>query len=453
MNVQKINEDILCVLIHEKKTNKFLVDEFLVNRNIDSAFDELEREIQKEDQTAKMIISFIYRHYSLKKLFAKYYNYCVDLDKPYQGLSSQIEVIARKYPSRFYWFKDEEKKKKAVEEEKENLLNECRHRLIAVYLDKAYEECNKNKEIIAFSHRKVGWSTPKYKLNENFSIELKTNFGYGSVSYFYTRIQYKGLDIVPFADWIDYQFCSVYEIVRYSSKHELGNQSWYNAMTYVAEACNTSIADENLFVKEYIIEQCEDLANGLRRILTDNEFQLKGYKFLNQERGYIDLKLEGHNLIEFRGEKVSGSLGLIAPIKKFGHIIEIENHIKSIEECNLQVKPMLVKEQPKVKSTLKKLNKKKNTLEPEYSRLKDKNSKYQVKNAVLRQELIKKNGSHNETILIKEFNRENPDYLKLRKDLDEVTKTYDKLHSDILRNEKILANLIVYYAKIVGYFE
>ena len=40
----------------------------------------------------------------------------------------------------------------------------------------------------------------------NFSVEIKTNFGYGSVSYFYTKLKYKNIEITPFSEWVDYEF-------------------------------------------------------------------------------------------------------------------------------------------------------------------------------------------------------------------------------------------------------
>jgi hypothetical protein len=388
----------------------------------------------------------------LKSLFDRY-DYCTHLNRAYQGLYSTVELIEEKYQSNFEQIKDPEKKKEAIDQEKERLLKDCRERLHANYLSKAYKECEKDKEILAYSHRRVGWGAPKYPLNEDFSIELKTNFGYGSVSYFYTKIRYKDLDIIPFADWINYQISQILEIVKYSSKHRLNNESWEEAMNYVAEACNISMEDENLFIKKYIIDQCEEMILGLRRILTNNTFKFKGYKFLNQERGYVDLKLDEHNLTEFRGEKISGALGLITPIKKFTHVIEIKNYIESIEACNLEVKPMLIKEQINVSSKLKEFDKEKRILEPKYNRLKLEDTRYQNKRIILKSELIKKNSFHDEHKLDEEFNRLNPRFQKFKEEYSETSKEYHELIAKIARYERVLENLIKYEKEINDYFE
>ena len=73
----------------------------------------------------------------------------------------------------------------------------------AFSINKAYNICKKDKSILSFSHRKDGWSNPVYQLTQNFSVEIKTNFGYGRKSYFYTKLNYKEIDITPVSEWIE----------------------------------------------------------------------------------------------------------------------------------------------------------------------------------------------------------------------------------------------------------
>ena len=452
MNPSQINEEVLCILKHVGNTNKVKVDYIEIEKDLEPAFNELLNLFERSSSTAKSIVQFVKNHGKLKVLFQSY-EYCTHLNRPYQGLYSTTEVIEAVYSSNFEEIKDFEKREEAKQQEKNKLLNECKQRLHANYLKKAYDKCNQDKEILAYSHRRVGWSAPKYHLNESFSIEFKTNFGYGSVSYFYTKIKYKGLDIVPFSDWVNYQISRIYEIVQYSSKHKLSNESWQEATEYVAEACNTSLTDEILFIQRYIVEQCDEMIRGLRNILTNNKFRLKGYSFVNQEKGYVDLELEGHNLTEFRGEKISGALELIPPIKQFIHIIEIEKYIKEIENCNIEVKPLLVEEQKNVKMILIKLNSEKNILESQYNKLKAKSKIFQNKKAILKNELYRKNGFHNEAKLDEEFNLQNPDFEKFKQEFSEIAKEYQKKLLDIARYEKTLENLIKYENEISKYFE
>lgn len=451
MNINGINEDFLCILKHDKKTDKIVLDAINIEKDLEKEFNDLLTKFETFS-TANSIVQFIVYHWKLKVLFESY-NYCTHLNGAYQGLYSTTAVTIAKYPSKFNHIKDNEKKQNAIDDEKNKLLQECKERLHANYLMKAYKKCVKDKEILAFSHRKVGWSNPKYDLNEDFSIELKTNFGYGSASFFYTKIRYKNLDIVPFSDWVNYQISKIYEIVQYSSKHMLNNSSWYQAMTYVAEACNISATDEELFIKKYIIEQCEELVRGLEKILTNNNFRFKGYAFLNQERGYIDLKLDDHNLTEFRGEKISGALDLIPPIKGFVYVTEVKNYVESIERYNIQMKPMILEEQRNIESKLEIHYSKKVTLEPKYIALVQENTIYQNKRTALRNSLLIDKGSFGQKDFEEKFNIQNPNYKETKEQFELVTKDYHELLTIIRRYENVLENLKEYESKINEYFE
>lgn len=435
MNPSQINEEVICILKHVENTNEVKVDYFEIEKDLEPEFNGLLNLFEQNANTAKNIIEFIKNHSKLKILFEPY-DYCAQLNRPYQGLYSTTEVIESNYPSNFEEIKDFEKKEEAKQQEKDRLLNECKQRLHASYLKKAYDKCNQGREILAYSHRRVGWAAPKYSLNDSFSIELKTNFGYGSASYFYTKIKYKNLNIVPFSDWVNYKISNIYEIVQYSSKHRLNNESWQEAMEYVSEACNVSLTDEKLFIQRYIVEQCDEMIRGLKNILTNNKFRLKGHSFLNQERGYVDLELDEHNLTEFRGEKISGSLGLITLIEQFIHIIEIEKYIKEIENYNLEVKPLIIEEQEKVEKVLIKLNAEKNILELQYNKLKVQSQIFQNQKNILQNELYKKNGTHDEAKLDEEFNRQNPDFENFRKEFTGIAIEYQQKILDIARYEK-----------------
>jgi hypothetical protein len=453
MEINKINEDVLCILIHNQETSKIETGYVPIEKDLEVEFKGLMNMFESENWQAKAIVNYIINHRKLNTLFSNY-NYCSSLSSAFQGLYSTIEVIQRKYPSNFSLVQDAQKRKELIAAEKDRLLLECKDRLLANYLEKAYSKYQKDKGIIAFSHRRVGWSAPKYSLNENFSVELKTNFGYGSVSYFYSKIRYKELDIVPFSDWVNYKVAYIFEIVRYSAKHFLQNESWLEAMEFIGEACNLSLADEEKFVQKYVIDQCDEMISGLEKILTDESFKLKGYTFLNQERGFVDLKLKGHNLVEYRGEKISGALQFVSPIKQFSHIIEINGFLSRIETCNLTVKPMLIEEQRIIKIELTELNTEKNKIEIILNRLNQKNTIYDQKRRTLLQKLATtlNTATINTAEFEKKFLEQNPEYDNFKKELAEITTKFNTVVAEINRVEKIYNNLVKYQKEIEDYF-
>ncbi|KGE84844.1 hypothetical protein [Phaeodactylibacter xiamenensis] len=143
---------------------------------------------------------------------------------------------------------------------------------------------------------------------------------------------------------------------------------------------------------------------------------------------------------------------LIEPIRKFSHIIKIKNYIEKIEEFNLEVKPMLIDEQKNVQAILKDLKKKKQILEPIFNELKSKKLNYQSKRAVLKRELIIKNGTHTDYDFNSEFNREYPEYQEFKKEFNETSKEYRELITNIIQHKKVLKNLVKHEKKINSYF-
>ncbi|MCF8460259.1 MAG: hypothetical protein K9G46_06015 [Flavobacteriales bacterium] len=281
---------------------------------------------------------------------------------------------------------------------------------------------------------------------------MKTNFGYGSVSYFYTRIRYKELDVIPFSDWILYERAHLFEIIRYSAKHELINRSWIEALEYSRDACNLSLTDETAFVRKYVIDECERMVLGLEGFLHGNKF-----KFIDGQRIFTDVHKEGHNLIEFRGEKLSGALDFIEKINEFEKIAEVDEFVTRIETCNSKVLPMLVNEGLLIEDELRELNRTLIILKPIYENLKKSSEVYESLKSKLRFKMIadKEYTAYNFSFeeLEKRFKEQNSEYEKFVPVYKEKEKQYQALTSQILSLETIKANIQKYNQAIETYFD
>lgn len=468
----KINENVICILKHEVNSNKIIVDYEPIIRTLDNEFEVLLRMFESPHSDTKTILTYIRNDDKLNVLFLQY-NYCKSLSDSYQGLTGLIVDIERKYSSVFNQVGDIEEQRK---KEKKNLLEECKDRLLAYYLAETYKICEKKrleKSVLAYSHRKVGWSTPKYFLNEHFSIELKTNFGYGYVSYFYARITYKNLDIIPFSDWITYEVAEIYELIRYSYKYLLeppprkddikyditgslsnkkNNRLWVEAMEYSRDACNLSLTNEIAFVRKYVIDECEKMVVGLEGILKNKHF-----KFWTTARKYTDAHKEGHNLIEFRGEKISGALKFIEKIIQFENIAEIKEFVVRIKTCNLLMQPILIQEIQIINGELMKLYSSLEVLQDKHEKLKLKNNQYNLERKTLRKYLVR-NGELNlhdifSGIFEGKYLLQNPVYVKFKGEYEQTAIKYDALKMQILSLETVKLNIEKYYKVIEQYFQ
>lgn len=201
---KKINDNFLCILKFSPNSKMVLIDYEPILKPLEKDFEELKKKFDSDDNVAKNILEYIKGHIKLKVLLERY-NYCERLADSFQGLYLSVSEMTEKYKSDF---PDNEARKGLLQREKNTLLLDLQERLQAYYLEESYKTCERKrlqKAVLAYSHRRVGWSTPKYILNDNFSIEIKTNFGYGYASYFYTRLSYKNVDIIAFSDWIVYE--------------------------------------------------------------------------------------------------------------------------------------------------------------------------------------------------------------------------------------------------------
>lgn len=287
-----------------------------------------------------------------------------------------------------------------------------------------------------------------YELNPNFSIELKTNFGYGSVSYFYTRIKFRGLDIIPFSDWILFEKAHLYEIIQYTAKYQPKNESWLEALEYSRDACNLSLTNEIGFIRKYVIDECEKMVSGLEQFLEGNKLN-----FLNWEKVSTDVYMEGHDLIEFRGEKVSGALQFIEHILQFGKVAEIKEFVKRIEICNENVQPMLSKENLIIEQELIKLNETMEVIKPIYEELENRNIEYENLKTRLGKKMFSNDGylSHDE--LQNRFKEQNPEYEKFTQLYKVSQEQFYALTKQICSLETTKANIEKYSLAIVKYFE
>jgi hypothetical protein len=426
-----------------------MIDYVLISKYLDDDFTKVTEMFRFDYLDAKNILIHIKNHNKLKVLLENY-DYCEYLNASYQGLNKDLEFH---FKSNFLENKNKEELKK---EEKNQLFRELKHRLLAHYLELTYKICEQKriqKSLIAYSHRKVGWSTPKYDLSPYFSVELKTNFGYGYVSYFYTIIKYKEIEIIPFSDWIRYEKADLFEIIRYSAKHKLTNESWLEALEFSKEACNISILDENEFVRIYIIEECERLVSGLEEFLKVDKFI-----FVTEKRIYTDAHKHGHNLIEFRGEKISGALSFIESILKFKEVLEVLQFVERIEIVNKVLHPILQNEISLINRELNVLKVKKDIKEPFYLELEIKNNEYNNLRKIIAEGIV--NGSNSISSISIDHNDvreililENPEYLAFES-LYKIKKAeFLALIAEILSLETTLANMEKYIKTIERYFE
>jgi hypothetical protein len=218
--------------------------------------------------------------------------------------------------------------------------------------------------MLVYSHRISGWSNPEYQITKNLKQQVKTNFGYGSVSYFYSLLTFKNIQITPLSEWIEYQKSNFSEVIRYTesfssktSKYDLQNRFthyktqiensyWHYAIEFTKKAANLSILNEKEFVEKYIIQECEKMVNGLEMFYNESEFYFIDENQIKIEKEIIIRKridFKGYELIDFRTEKIIGALDFILKINEYNSIIPTDSYIQRILILNQKFIPTVFK--------------------------------------------------------------------------------------------------------------
>lgn len=406
MSKPEINEDFLLLLIDNKgfiDTNVIAIEKHFENEN--TQLTEL-CNINGNDNIDQ-IISFI-RTSLQPKLPNKTFKYCKELDKAYQSVHVNVAIGINTFlDNRALIYTNQ---KLAEEENKEfdidlafrELKIEIRERIELWFkvfdIEFAYDKAKAIPNVLAYSHRISGWSSPEYKITGNLRQEIKTNFGYGGASYFFLLFTFKNIQITPLSEWIDYRYSNFSQVIRYTrsytiripvvdergniryKKTKIENEYWNYAIEFTKNAANLSLTNEGEFVEKYIISECEEMVKGLQKIYANNQFDLIDENQVdiedkNSNRYKLDIK--GFELISFKTEKIIGALDFIGKIIEYNKIIPTDKYVERIKELNKNFIPNVHKAILEEKEEVNQENKDLATFLIGHNQLLEKNQFYQ----------------------------------------------------------------------------
>lgn len=224
--------------------------------------------------------------------------------------------------------------------------------LDAYYIEQAYNKCINDNQIKAYSHRKIGWKSHNFVLDEVFSIAVNTNFGYGYANYFLLTLKFRDVEIIPYSHLVIYRIANVMQIIRNTREYYIQDESWKECFDFVRNACNDFYdKGQNRFIRKYMVYELEKMTNELSHFLTTNTFELR--QFCDRNKNWGEQKsekdtLSGYALTIFRGEKISGASLFVDSIKKLSEIIPTQKYLDRITNCCNRVIP-------EIKSALKSL--------------------------------------------------------------------------------------------------
>lgn len=331
-----------------------------------------------------------------------FFNYCINLSDRYipriyfdieNRLDRLIEsrsMLDKVYLSNQYDIQNKEYEKEYQKREALNNLEEgysgsktelkkevCNY--IALWIHayrflQARKELSNQKNIISYSHRYQGWSKPKYKVNDELTIEFITNFGYGNSSYFYLLLIYRGIQIFPFMEWVNYQYAETSEMEKYTKKYSeeeitkverrknpkyqskpdgpstrksltIKQEHWVNAFDDLVDACNIYEKGTHAFIENYITSALDSLVEALEDIFEMGDVAAdKKYRDFDDDFS-INYKTEDYvkkiKLMSVKGAMISGTLAFMGHITKLKEIVDTKVYVEKITSLNNRILPLL----------------------------------------------------------------------------------------------------------------
>lgn len=289
------------------------------------------------------------------------------------------------------------KKLKEIEVKFTNSLKEikselCKYIVLWIHCYRfleARKQLLNSRNVIAFSHRYKGWSKPRFKVNNNLSVEFKTNFGYGLSSYFYLLLIFKGVQVFPFTDWINYQFAQVSEMENYSKRYHqilelkatgksgtytkrkmvIEQEFWEDAFRDLERACNICEEDPKKFINTYVLSSLDSLVSELEEVIGSSDKRLnqkhrdfdEGFSIRHIPEEYV----KEITLISVKGALISGTLNFVDQVIKLKDFIATEYYVKKIEGLNLRLLPLLEDSIPSFQEHISELESKSSSLKEE----------------------------------------------------------------------------------------
>lgn len=318
------------------------------------------------------------------------------------------------------------------------------------------ETVNKIKEhegIKLYSRDVVGYSTYTHKINDDITVELRTNFGFGRAAYFNLTIKYKDIVVLPYSYLVHYYYANMKSLMACTRAYRPLRESWEASIDFIADFVNQSIYDPRRFVSEYVIKEVEEMMKGLRAIMDNpaevqsrikdscsSEIRLSVIRPFNKDEFVMMETMADELTTLFKAEKITGALLFVENLRQLQEICgDMSALIDEILSMNKEVKPEISPVLKSVRSTIETFKREEMNLERQI-KFKENRKLYFDK----RKERLQAKMTFTEKIAHdKIFREKNPLYVKLEEEINELNQKVYNLQDKIRKRERVEERLTV----------
>lgn len=240
---------------------------------------------------------------------------------------------------------------------KKGYLFDARRYVNATNYYRTLTEVKKAGNVRMWSTDTRGWSDFSYKVTDDITITLGTNFGFGSAAYFKLNLRYKGINILPYSHLVRYYYANRRDLIRYTRLYDPTHENWNAAFAFVEQTANLAAQSAQEFVREWILNEVREMVSRLHVALETPRFYIQ--EMLNQGDGEPDsgfLTVRNMDDCEKRrygvypeemtmalqAEKITGALDFLENLAELSSILpEIEASVAEIQNMAVAIIPRL----------------------------------------------------------------------------------------------------------------
>lgn len=447
----KVNETHMCVLRKVENEDKVKVDFVELKFKYQDQLDELRRMVDNDNRSVLDMQDYV-KGSSLRRLSLDF-DFCSCLSDSYQWIPCLQAITFSDYQKKIDEYDkrgDKVGKETYARDQRQRFYNRIAYRVLPAKLEDLSNDLYKDPSVLAYSHRRVGWASPAFNLNNDIKVVYLTNFGYGSASYFFLQIYYKGIGILPYSQWVHYRKACASEIIRYTRRYHLDNQEWMKTMAFTADVYNSAVSDPASFAEKNILNEVEEMVSGLENIQSATSYRAQE-SFFNPKT----IIITGDDMVRFKGEKISGALGFLDQLQTLAPITDkVGFYIKRIMNCNYAVAAELEEAITSKKKYLETILTSIEKEQPKWDKLSSKNDVYnemrsEMHDAIAEEEEFK--GKAWSTIRDerdKRFAKDHPEYVAFKAEYDAEHKVYYDLCAKRDQVQSFIEEILSYLDKI-----
>ena len=447
----KVNDTHMCVLRKVENEDRVKVDFVELKYKYQDQLEELKRMADNDNRSVLDMQDYV-KGSSLRRLLQDF-DFCSCLSDSYQWIPC-IQSISfadyRKEIDEYDKRGDKAGKEAYTRDQRQRYYQRIKYRILPAMLEDLSNDLYKDPSVLAYSHRRVGWASPAFNLNDDIKVVYLTNFGYGSASYFFLQIYYKGIGILPYSQWVHYRKACASDIIRYTRRYHLDNEEWMKTMSFTADTYNSAVSNPESFVQKNILNEVEEMVSGLEKIQSASSYRMQE-SFFNPS----SIMISGDDMVRFKGEKISGALGFLDQLQTLAPITDkVGFYIQRIMNCNFTVVAELEKAISSKKKYLETILVGIEKEQPKWDELNSKNREYnkmrdEMHDAIAEEEEFKgKSWSTIRDERDKRFAKDHPEYAAFKAEYDAEHKVYYDLCAKRDKSQSFIEEIQSYLDKI-----